>query len=130
MSMSRRNAGERGAAAVEFALVLPILLSFLFGVVEYGNFFMQDIKVSNAAMIGAREYAVGNTSTYQASAASQAGSGFTFTTTNNCLVSSAAADGTPGYSVTVKMTKAYTKLVGLIPTPSTLSGKGTVRCES
>ena len=32
----RENTGETGAAAVEFALVLPLLFVLLFGIIEFG----------------------------------------------------------------------------------------------
>jgi Flp pilus assembly protein TadG len=45
---------DRGAAAVEFALVLPILLLFLMGTIEWGWFFFTHQRVVNAAREGAR----------------------------------------------------------------------------
>jgi len=33
----RLRQGEQGAAVVEFALVLPILMMFVFGIVEFGR---------------------------------------------------------------------------------------------
>jgi Flp pilus assembly protein TadG len=53
MTMQRRNR-ERGAAAVEFALVLPILLTLTLGAIDFGWFFYIDQLVTNAAREGAR----------------------------------------------------------------------------
>ncbi len=36
--------GERGAAAVEFALVLPILVLILFGIIDYGLYFNTSLQ--------------------------------------------------------------------------------------
>ncbi|MHA7177553.1 TadE/TadG family type IV pilus assembly protein [Arthrobacter sp. Sr24] len=49
---------DRGAAAVEFALVLPVLLGVLLGIMEFGFLFNQQISASNAAREGARYAAV------------------------------------------------------------------------
>ena len=49
-----RRCKERGAAAVEFALVLPILLTFVLGPIEWGWFFFIHQRVVNAAREGAR----------------------------------------------------------------------------
>jgi Flp pilus assembly protein TadG len=48
---------RRGAATVETALVLPIVLLFLFGIFEYGRYFMTMQLLNNAAREGAR-YAI------------------------------------------------------------------------
>lgn len=48
---------ERGAAAVEFALVIFPLLMVLFGIINFGYAFAQQIALDNAARQGAR-YAV------------------------------------------------------------------------
>src|SRR5438045_2129443 len=52
---SRRR--SRGAATVEMALVLPIVLLFMFGIFEYGRYFMTMQLFNNAAREGAR-YAI------------------------------------------------------------------------
>lgn len=44
----------RGAAAVEFALVLPLLLTILFGTIEWGYYFFTRQIVINSAREGAR----------------------------------------------------------------------------
>jgi Flp pilus assembly protein TadG len=46
--------GERGAAAVEFALVVPLLVLILFGVINFGFVFSQKASLSNAVRVGAR----------------------------------------------------------------------------
>lgn len=56
MRMSRRVArnGERGQALVEFALILPILLILLLGILDFGRAVAAYNSVSNGARSGAR----------------------------------------------------------------------------
>ncbi|MCU1351870.1 MAG: pilus assembly protein [Acidimicrobiales bacterium] len=50
-----RGAGDsRGTALVEFALVLPVLFSLLYGIISYGLAYNQKISLTNAAAEGAR----------------------------------------------------------------------------
>ena len=65
MGIFRRRRGERGAAAVEFALVLPLLLTFLLGTVELGLYMKDYVSMSSSVRAGARS----------ASAAADAGPG-------------------------------------------------------
>lgn len=53
---SRRR--DEGAAAVEFALVLPIFIALLFGVISYGWMLSYRQGISQAAAEGARAMAV------------------------------------------------------------------------
>src|SRR5687767_1529350 len=45
---------QRGAAAVEFALVLPLLMALVLGAIDFGYYFFVDQIVTNAAREGAR----------------------------------------------------------------------------
>ncbi|MFO7983957.1 MAG: TadE/TadG family type IV pilus assembly protein [Desulfuromonadales bacterium] len=45
---------QTGAAAVEFAIVLPLLLILLFGIIEFGFLWLQNTYIANAAREGAR----------------------------------------------------------------------------
>ena len=45
---------ERGAAAAELALILPLLLSIMFGSMELGNYFMNEHSLVKAVRDGAR----------------------------------------------------------------------------
>ena len=50
---------DRGSAAVEFALVLPLLVMLLFGIIQFGFVYNAYITVTHAAREGARMAAVG-----------------------------------------------------------------------
>jgi Flp pilus assembly pilin Flp len=50
---------EEGAAAVEFALLLPLLVLLLFGIIEFGFAFSTRIQATNAAREAARLAVVG-----------------------------------------------------------------------
>ena len=45
---------ERGTSIVEFALVLPLLILFVFGIVEFGIAFYDKAMLTNASREGAR----------------------------------------------------------------------------
>lgn len=45
---------DRGAAAVEMALVLPLLILFTFGIIDFSRVFNAEIQISQAAREGAR----------------------------------------------------------------------------
>jgi Flp pilus assembly protein TadG len=49
-----RKLNERGAAAAEFALLLPVLLTLLFGIIEFGMIMYGREVVTNASREGAR----------------------------------------------------------------------------
>lgn len=54
-----RLPSDRGAAAVEMALVLPVLLMLLVGIVEFGQAYYTKIALTSAARDGARALALG-----------------------------------------------------------------------
>ena len=49
-----KKSGERGAAAVEFALLLPVLVLILFGIIEFGLLLYDQQVITNASREGAR----------------------------------------------------------------------------
>jgi TadE-like protein len=51
--------GEHGVAAVEFAILLPLLVTLLFGFIQFGIAFNNRIQATNAAREGARIAIVG-----------------------------------------------------------------------
>lgn len=45
---------QRGASAVEFAIILPLLVLFLFGIIEFSILFYDKAVITNASREGAR----------------------------------------------------------------------------
>ena len=56
----RRRSEQDGAAAVEFALVLPIFIFLLFGIIQYGFYFWTAETANSAAREAARRVVVGD----------------------------------------------------------------------
>jgi hypothetical protein len=53
-NMRERSADDRGAAALEFAIVVPFLLTLVFGMIEFGFVFQAQLALTHAAREGAR----------------------------------------------------------------------------
>ncbi len=49
---------ERGAALVEFALLLPVLVLLIFGIVEFGRAYNASVTLTHATREGVRELAI------------------------------------------------------------------------
>ena len=54
MSIRRRVRHERGAELIEMALVLPLLMLIIMGIMDFGFLFREMSVVTNAAREGAR----------------------------------------------------------------------------
>jgi len=54
MSMHKKLRSESGASAVEFALLLPVLMMILFGIIEFGLALYRQAILTNASREGAR----------------------------------------------------------------------------
>jgi Flp pilus assembly protein TadG len=113
---------ERGAAAVEFALVVPVLMAVVFGIVEVGTFHQRQIQLSNGAMVGARSVAHGSPAeTAKSVAANAAGVSASEVAVGTC--------GSSGASVTVTISSQKAAVTGLFGSSFGISGKGVARCE-
>lgn len=58
----RRARSPRGAAAVEFALLVPFLVLLVFGIIDFGFMLNRDAVVNNASREGVRTASVGGSS--------------------------------------------------------------------
>lgn len=130
MSRSRR---ERGAAAVEMALVLPILLLVIGGLVDLGRALYLNTVVSAGAREGARMVAMGYSTAAATTRVNQAavlpGSLTRTTTFTTCPSASDTATAT----VTVNnfswmvLNVVPSFFGGSVPVP-TISATGSMRC--
>src|SRR3954447_20281912 len=57
-AVRRKRRREEGAALVEFALILPILVLLLFGLIDFGFIYNDFIQVRQGVRDGARQGAV------------------------------------------------------------------------
>ena len=55
----RGRANQQGAAAVELAIILPLLMRLLFGIIEFGFVFNRWSTVTHSAREGVRQLALG-----------------------------------------------------------------------
>jgi len=111
------KASERGAALVEFAMVLPLLLVLVFGIMEAGWLFAQLTETRNAAREGARLAVVdfGTASQVAIETCNRAvlsSSGATVTIASSGDVTDPIGD--PAASVTVTISNTYDSLTGFL----------------
>lgn len=141
MAVNRRpkSSKENGAVAVEFALVLPIFLMLVFGIVEFGRAYNMQVSLSEAARETSRytaiHYADAGFSPSDAKAVGiSAAPSVALAPANIQIAYSSGTACAAGQSVVVTInvvTPYMTGLPGLIPgMPANLdiSSKGVMRC--
>ncbi|UOQ91186.1 pilus assembly protein [Agromyces endophyticus] len=129
--MNRQRDCERGAAAVEFALILIPLLVLLLGIIEFGYVFNQQLTVTNAAREGARVLAItkdsGEATAAAASAASTLGGTPTISVVQVCPTSGSGGDAEVALSLPMTTLTGIESLVPGFPS-ITLTGRGVTPC--
>lgn len=127
--MSR--ASERGAVAVEFAIVAPVLVMLLLGIMEFSRAYNAQASLSAAAREGVRVMAItGNQTTARSAAKTTAVSlkpglqdaNIVFGTPCPSTVSTGTSP-----QATITITYSLSTLTG-IAGPFTLTGKGAMLC--
>jgi len=123
-----RPADDRGAAAIELALILPVLLVMIFGIIDFGRIINTQMTLTEAAREAARAQAFGQSAMTRA----QLVTGTTDTTifsSTPCPASPAAGSTA---TVTVQQTYTYiTPIMGLLnssATTKTLKATGVMPC--
>jgi len=125
---ARLWADRRGATSLEFALVLPIFLLLLLGIIVYGQYFAIRIAVVHAASEGARASVMGLDEAERHDNAttrvSQVMTGYaplvTVTASNPQTTAASTSDGSGVFKVTVAYTipsVGFVNLSSLVPSP-------------
>ena len=121
-----RDRDERGAALVEFALILPILVLFLFGIVEFGRAYSARIQLTSAVREGARAVALGDDGV----AATQAGApGLSPALATSQINANSCTGPAAPPNATVSATYPFDYTIPLFGTGTwTLRATGVMRC--
>lgn len=124
--MKQTGGRERGAAAVEFALVFVLLMSLILLILQVGILFAYQASAAAAAREGARMYAITGDASEGIAAAEAA---FPFQGSIAAVPGGGTCGTPPDRSVEVTMTVTVTPAVffSLFSNPS-LSGEGAMRC--
>jgi Flp pilus assembly protein TadG len=138
--MTRRSAGlgarDRGSVAVEFALLLPILLLRVFGIIDFGRALNAQITLTQAAREGARIDALNGPNLVSRTQAAATGlSSVGVNVVHQCV----AGDAVKGLDAQVQTTYSFSfvtpvgAIAGLLGkgfgSPITLSAEGDMPCE-
>ena len=129
--MLRKLRGERGASAVEFGLVIPILLILVLGIIEFGHAFQVQGTLSAAAREGARAMALRNDQAQAKSAVRQAASVLEPDVVDSQITITPAACPTGAGTTNVRLTITYPMpfLTSFFGASITMSGTGVMRCQ-
>ncbi len=120
--MIRRS--DRGATLVESALVLPILILLVFGVVEFGRAYNAQVTLTHAAREGVRELAITQNSSSASTKAVDAA--VSLDPTDLTVTASSCTAGT---DATLSVSYPFTYDIPLLGSQTiTLTGTGVMRC--
>lgn len=117
---------ERGAAAVEFALLVPVLVMLLLGIMEFGRAYNTQTILANAAREGARSMAINNSQTEARTVAKNAATQLNPTLADSHIMFSASTCSV-GSQMTVTISYSLSTMTG-IAGPFAMTGKGTMLC--
>jgi Flp pilus assembly protein TadG len=121
---ARLNRGDRGAALVEFTIVMLLLITLLFGIMEAGWAFSQSVEIRNAAREGGRIAVVdyGDATAIGNEVCNRAG----LTGAGTQVTITRLPAGGPYESIEVSISKGYETLTGFLPVFEGLTLSSTV----
>src|SRR6266478_6375576 len=131
MNTKRNRIGdEQGQTMVEFAVVLPILVVLLFGIVQFGILFNNYVTLTDAARAGARAAAVSRQASDPVGAATAAVQSSASDLNQGNLGVNISSTWAPTAPVTVTATYPYSiSLLGWVISSGTLTTKSTEAVE-
>lgn len=116
---------DRGAAVVEFALVVPMLLLLVVGIAEFSRVFHAQAAVSAAAREGARTMAVENDVDAAHADTMAAAPSLTLDASH---IEVTPAECGPGQTAEVTVTYPFSFVTDVFGQGVTLTGHGATRC--
>jgi len=132
MTGKQQGARDRGAAAIELALLLPVFLVLVFGLIDFGRMLNDQIQVTNAAREAVRMEALqlGPDAQTRVDAATTLGADAHITDATACTAESEPTDAA---SATVTYDFHFITPLGAfadlaLPDPVQLSSTATMRC--
>lgn len=117
---------ERGAVAVEFAILLPLLLMLVLGTIEFGRAYNAQITLTNAARDGVRVMSIANDPAGARTAARDAAASVSTTIPDSDVTLSTTTCST-GSQVTLTINYSLSTITG-IAGPFAMTGKGVMLC--
>jgi len=130
--MTKRLRAERGASAVEFALIVSLLLVLVLGIVEFGRGFQVQGTLSAAAREGVRVMALHNDPAAARAAARSAAPSLNPAITDAQITITPASCPQKGTGTTLgRLTIKYPLplLTSMFGTKVDLTGTGVMRCN-
>ena len=130
--MRQKTRDERGASAVEFAFIVPLLIVLVVGIAEFGRAFQVQSTLSAAAREGVRTMALqNNPAAARANAENVAASLNPSVTDSQITISPAACPTTYPNTTNVTVTISYrlSYFTGFFGTGVNLTGRGVMRCN-
>lgn len=125
--MTARTCSERGAVAVEFALILPVLLLMVLGMLEFSRAYNTQISLSGAAREGARVMAIHDDSDMAIAAAIAAAPSVNPAVTSGDVTISPASC-TAGEQIEFEIDYDLPLMTGFFGVTLPISGVGVMQC--
>lgn len=123
---------QKGQAMVELALVLPILLLLMMGVIEFGRIYHSYLTITNASREGARVAVLGKNDTEITNRVNQVTSSLDLARLQTAVTPAPAAR-TSGVSTTVEVryniSLIFSPFGAFVPNPLTITSRTTMRVE-
>lgn len=123
---------DRGAAAVEMALVFPLIVFLVFAIIDFGRMFNTQITLTEAAREGARATALGLDAGPRVTSVTQGLSGVSSTVTP-CAVNPAPGDDAVvvvghSFEFITPLSSLTSLFGGGLNGPIAMSGRGVMPC--
>ena len=130
---SRRRRSQRGQSLAEFAMVVPVFLILLFGVVDFSLGLKAWLTVTNASREGARVLVLGQSCTQVTDQARNVAS--SLSPAVSVTITPSSCTGSSGDAMTVTVSYTYNSItplgnfVNLLTGPITMTSSSTMRHE-